>query len=107
MKGIDTDVLSDVPTSLTENVNPNGSSTERTDVGMAVQIGKERRSKKKADVIINVEDIDSDEEPIATCLAQGMVQRLEKRKRKSVVMKDSDSAKLQRKYESVKDTKGK
>ncbi|XP_050897098.1 uncharacterized protein LOC127103905 [Lathyrus oleraceus] len=83
---------------------PDGDSSEKADECVPEQAAHERRSKKKADYVINVDELTFDEEPITNILAHGIAKILQRRKGKAMMFEDSPSNEIKRKYGGMKST---
>lgn len=82
LRGVKSGVLPNVSTS--RDKKPTDGSNMKDDC-----VTKERRSKKKEDICVNLDDLESDEEPIARILAPSVARRLRKRKEINVMTNDS------------------
>ncbi|XP_050916248.1 uncharacterized protein LOC127131364 [Lathyrus oleraceus] len=98
------DVFPDVQTSLEKETSPDGDSSEKDDECVPEQASHERRSKKKANYFINVDDLKYDEEPLTNILSTGIAKRLQRRKGKAVMFEDSPSKEIKRKSGGMKST---
>lgn len=60
LKEVESDVFPDVQTSLEKETCPDSDSSEKADECVPEQAAHERRSKKKANYVINVDGLTSD-----------------------------------------------
>lgn len=80
LKEVGSNVLPDVPTSLETENRPTGVSSRKVDGCVSEHIAHKRRTKKKGDVVVNVNGLISNEEPNAKSLAPNIANRLKRRK---------------------------
>ncbi|XP_050875393.1 uncharacterized protein LOC127079019 [Lathyrus oleraceus] len=64
LKKVNSDVLPDVQTSLVKDPSPNNDSREKGEENVPDHSSRVRRSKKKVELVVNVEELTSDEEPL-------------------------------------------
>ncbi|XP_050918359.1 uncharacterized protein LOC127135761 [Lathyrus oleraceus] len=64
LKEVNSDVLLDVQTSLVKDPSPDNDSSEKVKENVPDHVSHERISKKKSELVVNVEELTSDEEPL-------------------------------------------
>ncbi|XP_050892881.1 uncharacterized protein LOC127098348 [Lathyrus oleraceus] len=104
LKEVNSYVLPDVQTSLEKDPSPDNVSSGKTEESVPEHATRERRSKKKVELVVNVEELTSDEEPLTNTVTPGIAKRLQKCKEKTVVFEDSPSREVNRKGDSLKGT---
>ncbi|KAI5396397.1 hypothetical protein KIW84_062562 [Lathyrus oleraceus] len=87
--------------------NPNNNSSGKAEESVPEHVARERRSKKKVDLVVNVEELTSDEEPLTNIVTPSIAKRLQRRKGKTVVFEDSPSRLVNRKVGGLKGTPSK
>ncbi|KAI5444123.1 hypothetical protein KIW84_012656 [Lathyrus oleraceus] len=101
---VNSDVLPCVQTSLAKDPSPGNDSSEKAEENVHDHVASERRSKNKVELIVNVEELTSDEEPLTNIVTPSIAKRLQKCKGKTVAFKDSPSREVKRKYDGLKGT---
>ncbi|KAI5385530.1 hypothetical protein KIW84_072217 [Lathyrus oleraceus] len=104
LKEVNSDVFPDVQTSLAKDPSPDNVSSRKFEESVPEHATRERRSKKKLEVVFNVEELTSDEEPLTKIATPSIAKRLQKHKGKTVVFEDSSSRELKRKVDRLKVT---
>ncbi|XP_050920385.1 uncharacterized protein LOC127138022 [Lathyrus oleraceus] len=104
MKEVNSDVLLDVQTSLAKDPSPDNNSSEKVEESVLEHAAHERRSKKKVELVVNVDELTSGEEPIINIVTLSIAKRLQRRKGKTVAFKDSPSREVKRKSDGLKGT---
>ncbi|XP_050916458.1 uncharacterized protein LOC127131589 [Lathyrus oleraceus] len=79
-------------------------SSEKDEESIPQHADRERISKKKVDLVVNVEELTYDEEPLTNIVTPSVTKRLQRRKGKAVVFEDSPSREVKRKYGGLKGT---
>ncbi|XP_050875650.1 uncharacterized protein LOC127079289 [Lathyrus oleraceus] len=74
-----------------KNPSPDNDSSEKTEENVPEHIAHERRCKKKAGLVINVEELTYDEEPLTNIVTPSIAKRLQRRKENTVAFEDSPS----------------
>ncbi|XP_050897235.1 uncharacterized protein LOC127104059 [Lathyrus oleraceus] len=95
---------SDVQTYLAKETSTDGDFSEKDDECVPEQAAHERRSKKKVDYVINVDNLTYDEEPLTNIFDPGIAKRFQRRKGKVVMFEDYPSKEIKRKYGGMKST---
>ncbi|KAI5400738.1 hypothetical protein KIW84_065558 [Lathyrus oleraceus] len=92
-RSVNSDVLPDVHTSLAKEYSPDNDSSEKVEESIPEHATRERRSKKKADLDVNVEE-----------LTPSIAKRLQRCKGKAMVFEGSPSREVKRKSGGLKGT---
>lgn len=104
LKEVNSYVFPDVQISLAKESIPDNDSSEKAKESVHEHVARERRSKKKVDLVANVEELTSDEEPLTNIVTSGIAKRLQRRKGKAVVFEDSPSREMKKKSGGLKGT---
>lgn len=104
LKEVNFDVLPDVQTSLAKDPSPDNESREKVEENVPDHTVRERRSKKKVQLVVNVEELASDEELLTNIVTPSITKRLQRRKGKTVALEDSPSREVKRKDDELKGT---
>lgn len=104
LREVNYDVFPDVQTSLVKDPIPDNESREKAEENVHVHTALERRSKKKDELVVNVEELASDEEPLTNIATYNIAKRLQRRKGKTVAFEDSPSREVKRKSDGLKGT---
>ncbi|XP_050876846.1 uncharacterized protein LOC127080572 [Lathyrus oleraceus] len=120
MKEVNSYVLPDVQTSLAKEASPNNDSSEKAEESVPEHVALERRSKKKVDEcvpvhvaherinkkkvdhVVNIDELTSDEEPLANIVTRGIAKRMQRRKGNAMVFNDSPSKEMKGKSGGLK-----
>ncbi|XP_050890451.1 uncharacterized protein LOC127095863 [Lathyrus oleraceus] len=101
LKEVNSDVLPDVQTSLAKDPSPDNDSREKAEENVPDHVARERRSKKKVELVVNVEELTSDEEPLINIVSPSIAKRLQRRKGKTLAFEDSPSREVKRKADGL------
>ncbi|KAI5404133.1 hypothetical protein KIW84_051322 [Lathyrus oleraceus] len=104
LKEVNSNVFPDDQTSLAKESSPDNDSSEKVEESVPEHVAHERRSKKKDDLVVNVEELTSDKEPLTNIVTPSIAKRLQRRKGRVVVFEDSPSREVKRKYGGLKGT---
>ncbi|KAI5440492.1 hypothetical protein KIW84_010100 [Lathyrus oleraceus] len=104
LKEVNSDVFPDVQTSLEKDPSPDNDSREKVEENIPNHAAREKISKKKAELVVNVEELTSDEEPLINIVTPCIAKRLQRRKGKTVAFEDSPSREVKIKAYGLKGT---
>ncbi|KAI5443542.1 hypothetical protein KIW84_012259 [Lathyrus oleraceus] len=104
LKEVNSDVFPDVQTSLAKDPSPDNDSREKAEENVPDHTTRERRSKKKVELVVNVEELTSDEEPLTNIVTPNIAKRLKRHKGKTITFEDSPSREVKRKVYGLKGT---
>lgn len=79
-------------------------SKKKEDECVLEHAAQERRSKKKVDHVVSVDELTSDDKPLTNIVTPGIAKRPQRRKGKTMVFKDSPSREIKRKFVGLKGT---
>ncbi|XP_050918907.1 uncharacterized protein LOC127136390 [Lathyrus oleraceus] len=94
---VNSDVMPYVQTSLAKDPSPDNDSSEKDKENVPGHASRKRRSKKKVELVVNVEELTSNEEPLTNIVTPSIAKRLQGHKGKTVAFEDSPSREVQRK----------
>lgn len=84
LKEVNFGVFPDVQTSLAEDLSPDNDSSKKAEENVPDHDARERRSKKKTELVVNVEELTYDEESLTNIVTPSISKRLQIRKGKTV-----------------------
>lgn len=76
MKEVNSYVFPYVQTSFAKDSSPDNDSSEKAKENFPEHVARERRSKKKVELIVNVEELTSDEKPLTNIVTPSITKRL-------------------------------
>lgn len=90
--------------SLAKYPSPDNNSREKAEENVPDHVARERRSKKKVELIVNVEELTFDEEPLTNIVTPNIAKRLQRCKGNTISFEDSPSKEVKRKADGLKET---
>ncbi|XP_050908144.1 uncharacterized protein LOC127121742 [Lathyrus oleraceus] len=104
LKEVNSDVFPYVQTSLTKDPSPNNDSSEKAEENFPNHAAHKGRSKNKVELVVNVEELTSDEEPLTNIVTPSIAKILHRHKGKTISFEDSPSREVKRKAGGLKGT---
>ncbi|KAI5395322.1 hypothetical protein KIW84_061786 [Lathyrus oleraceus] len=104
LKELNSNVFPDVQTYLAKDPSPDNDSSEKAEESVPEHVAREKKSKKKDELVVNVEELTSDEEPLTNIATPSISKRLQIHKGNTVVFEDSPFREVKRKDGGLKGT---